>query len=83
VVLPTSSISRVRTHFCTDVARTYGGVTSPRKKGLNGTMPAFTNNKFGSSAINDADGTTVCFKPCEFSLSKKRSQRERISADSN
>jgi hypothetical protein len=37
----------------------YGGVTSPRKKGLNGTIPAFTRRRFGSSAIRDADGTTV------------------------
>jgi len=26
---------------------------------LNGTIPALTNKRFGSSAINDADGTTV------------------------
>jgi hypothetical protein len=38
-------------------------VISPRKNGLNGTMPAFTRSKFGSSAIKDAEGTTVCFKP--------------------
>jgi hypothetical protein len=57
-------------------------VTSPKKNGLNGTMPALTKSRFGSSAINEADGTTVCFKPCSFSDSKKRSQRERISADS-
>ena len=56
-------MSKVRTHFCTEVARAYGGVTSPKKNGLNGTMPAFTNSKFGSSAIKDADGTTVCVKP--------------------
>ena len=52
-------MSRVRTHFCTEVALLYGGVTSPRKKGLNGTIPAFTNNRFGSSAIKEAEGTTV------------------------
>ena len=40
VVLPTSSMSRVRTHFCTLVARWYGGVCCPVKYGMNGTMPA-------------------------------------------
>ena len=59
MVFPTSSISKVRTHFWTEVARLKGGVTSPRKYGLKGTMPAFTSNRFGSSAISDADGTTV------------------------
>ena len=52
-------MSSVRTHFWTDVARSYGGVTSPKKNGLNGTIPALTNKRFGSSAIKDADGTTV------------------------
>ena len=34
-----------------------GGVCSPRKKGLNGTMPALVNSKVGSPAgINDAEG---------------------------
>src|SRR4028118_394811 len=51
-------MSRVRTHFCTLVARVYGDGTSPRKYGLNGTMPALTSSSVGSSAISDADGTT-------------------------
>jgi hypothetical protein len=45
-------------------------------------MPAFTRRRFGSSAISDADGTTVWVNPWEFPDSKKRSQRARISADS-
>jgi len=49
----------VRTHFCTEVARLYGGVTSPKKYGLKGTIPAFTSKRFGSSAISEAEGTTV------------------------
>jgi hypothetical protein len=59
VVLPTSSISKVRTHFCTEVALLYGAGISPRKYGLKGTMPALTRSKFGSSAIKEAEGTTV------------------------
>ena len=45
-------------------------------------MPALTKSRLGSSAIRDAEGTTVCVKPWRFSDSKKRSQRERISEDS-
>lgn len=77
MVLPTSSMSSVRTHFCTLVARENCGLTSPRKYGLNGTMPALTSSRVGSSATRDADGTTVWPRS-----SKKRSQRRRISADS-
>jgi hypothetical protein len=58
-------------------------VTSPRKYGLNGTIPALTKSKFGSSAIRDAEGTTVCSSFSLFPDSKKRNQRARISADSN
>ena len=62
VVLPTSSMSGVRTHFCAEVARGNGGVCWPRKNGLNGCMPAFTSSRVGSSAMRLAEGTTVC--PC-------------------
>jgi hypothetical protein len=34
-------------------------VISPKKIGLNGTIPALTSKRFGSSAIRDAEGTTV------------------------
>ena len=57
MVLPTSSMSGVRMHFCTLVARGHGGVSSPRKNGLNGTMPALTNSRVGSGTSNDAEGT--------------------------
>ena len=50
MVLPTSSMSRVRTHFWMLVARTAGGGASPRKYGLNGTMPALTNSRLGRRA---------------------------------
>jgi hypothetical protein len=52
-------MSGVRTHFCTLVARDHGGLTSPRKYGLKGTMPAGTRSRVGSSAMSDAEGTTV------------------------
>ena len=60
---PTSSRSLclppARTHFCTEVARLYGGVSSPVKYGLNGTMPATVNSTVGSCGIRLADGTIV------------------------
>ena len=71
----------MRTHFCTEVALAYGGLISPKKNGLKGTIPAFTKRRFGSSAIKDADGTTVCFSPWLFPDSKKLSQRDLISAE--
>ena len=48
VVLPTSSMSRVRTHFCTLVARGYGAGSRPVRYGMNGTMPATVNSSDGS-----------------------------------
>ena len=60
MVLPTSSMSGVRTHFCALAARGNGGTRWPRKYGLNGTMPALTSSSVGSSATRLADGTTVC-----------------------
>ena len=47
-------MSPVRTHFCTLVARFQGGVSWPTKYGTNGTMPAPTNNRFGSSYSSEA-----------------------------
>ena len=61
---PTSSRSLclppARAHFCTLTARLYGGVSSPTKYGLNGTMPATVNMIVGSCGIRLADGTGVC-----------------------
>src|SRR5690606_41663205 len=37
-----------------------GGVAWPTKYGTNCTMPALTKSRFGSSAGNGTDGTTVC-----------------------
>jgi hypothetical protein len=53
-------MSPVRTHFWIEVARGYGAGASPRKYGLNCTMPALTNSSVGSSRISDALGTRVC-----------------------
>jgi hypothetical protein len=50
-------------------------LSCPRKYGLNGTMPALTNSRFGSSSSSDADGTTVWSR-----LSKNRRNRRRTSA---
>ena len=50
-------MSKVRTTFCTLVARGYGGGASPRKYGLKGTMPALTNSSVGSSSSSEAEGT--------------------------
>src|SRR4051812_10671879 len=77
VVLPTSSMSGVRTHFCAVASRTAGGLRCPRKYGLNGTIPALTRSSVGSSAIRLAEGTILCPRS-----SKKRRKRRAISADS-
>jgi hypothetical protein len=63
------------------VALGKGALISPRKYGLNGTIPAFTRSKFGSFKTSDAEGTTVCVSPKELPFSKKLSQRFRISAE--
>jgi hypothetical protein len=41
------------------VARLKGAGASPKKYGLNGTIPAFTKSNVGSLAIKDAEGTMV------------------------
>src|SRR3954453_15471276 len=59
-------MSVVRTHFCTLTARSHFGVSWPRKYGLNGTMPAATNSRVGSSRISEALGTTVWSRPSKW-----------------
>src|SRR5674536_201372 len=54
------------------VARGYGAGVSPRKYGLNGTIPALTSSSVGSSAIRDADGTTVCPRVAKWSRKRRR-----------
>ena len=58
-VVPTMSMSTVRKHFCTEVARGQGGTSSPRKNGLNGTIPAMVNSTVGSWGMRLAEGTGV------------------------
>ena len=59
---PTSSMSVVRKLFWLLVSRLEGGVCSPMKKGLKGTMPALVNSRVGSPAgINEAEG--ICWWP--------------------
>src|SRR5690606_36838950 len=67
----------VRTHFCALVIRGDGGVRWPRKYGLNGTMPALTSSRVGSSATRLAEGTTRCPRS-----SKNARKRRATSADS-
>ena len=60
---PTSSRSLclppARAHFWLLAARLYGGTSSPRKYGLNGTMPATVNSTVGSCGMRLAEGTAV------------------------
>ena len=71
---PTSSRSLclppARTHFCESTIRGYGGFSSPRKYGLNGTMPATLNRSVGSCGIRLADGT------CAWSRAVKKSMND-------
>src|SRR3712207_9536252 len=68
-------MSRVRTHFCTLVARGYGAGSLPVRYGMNGTMPATVNSRDGSGETSEALGTTVCPR-----LAKCSRKRRRISA---
>src|SRR5699024_2100906 len=66
----TSSMSSVRTHFWIDVAVENSGVSWPRKYGLNGTIPALTNSRLGSSRTSDALAISAC--PTRTKWSRKR-----------
>jgi hypothetical protein len=66
-----SSLPRMRTTFCTLVARGTSGVASPRKYGLNCTMPATVRNTVGSLGISDDDGQT------RWSWSRQKSRKAR------
>ena len=70
------SMSVVRTHFCTVVARVNPRFLTPRKTGLNCTMPAVVSSSDGSSGISDDDGCRR--QPL---LSKKERKLSRISAE--
>ncbi len=70
------SMSVVRTHFCTVVARVNPRSFTPRKTGLNCTMPAVVSSSEGSSGMSDEDGWRV--QPL---LSKYVRKLSRISAE--
>ena len=53
-MLPTSSMSTVRKHFCTDVARAAGGASAPRKYRFSGCMPAVVI----STDVSQSGGTS-------------------------
>ena len=59
MVLPTFSMSVVRKHFWTVVRRGCGGVSSPRKYGTSGCMPAVVSSTDASDAAgtSDAEGS--------------------------
>ncbi len=61
-VEPTTSMSTARKQRCTEVRRWRGGVSWPRKNGLNGCMPAVVSSTDWSSAegTSEAEGTARC-----------------------
>src|SRR4051812_15464706 len=65
-------MSRVRTHFCTLVARGYGAGSRPVRYGMNGTMPATVNSSDGSGEISEALGTTVWPRAAKCSRNRRR-----------
>src|SRR5450756_715266 len=70
------SMSVVRRHFCTVVARVKPKSRTPRKTGLNCTMPALVSSSDGSSGTSDDDGHRR--QPL---LSKNERKLSRISAE--
>src|SRR3712207_7455233 len=68
-------MSRVRTHFCTLVARGYGAGSLPVRYGMNGTMPATVNSRDGSGETSEALGTTVCPRVAKCSRKRRRISR--------
>ena len=58
-MLPTFSMSVVRKHFWTVASRGWGGVSSPRKYGTSGCIPAVVSSTDASVAAgtSDAEGS--------------------------
>ena len=71
--VPMISMSGVRKHFWMLVARGQGAGSSPRKYGLNGTMPAIVKRTEGSCGIRLAEGT----------MAWPRSAKKRVKAALN
>src|SRR3712207_4022124 len=65
-------MSRVRTHFCTLVARGNGAGSRPVRYGMNGTMPATVNSSEGSGDTSEALGTTVWPRSAKCSRKRRR-----------
>src|SRR3712207_5241049 len=65
-------MSRVRTHFCTLVARGYGAGSRPVRYGMNGTIPATVNSSDGSGETSEALGTTVWPRAAKCSRKRRR-----------
>jgi len=62
LVWPTSSMSLVRMHFCTEAARGHGAFWVPTKYGMKGTIPAMVNRIEGSGETSGTDG--AMWWPC-------------------
>ena len=78
-VFPTLSMSTVRTHFWTLVARGHGRGSVPRKYGLKGTIPALTSNNVGSVATRLALGTRVWPRATKCARKRRLISAESIS----
>src|SRR3954449_12408318 len=65
-------MSRVRTHFCTLVARGNGAGSRPVRYGMKGTMPATVKSSDGSGDTRDALGTTVWSRWAKCSRKRRR-----------
>src|SRR3972149_8418417 len=73
---PTASRSDMRKHFWQVTRRGEGGVSIPRKEGLNWTIPALVKRRVGSSrGTREELGMTLCPLP-----SKKARKERRISS---
>ncbi len=68
---PTLSMSVVRTHFWAEVARVKSEASSPRKYGLNWTMPAVVSSRVGSSGMREELSTTRCPRPAKNSRNRR------------
>ncbi len=64
-MFPTSSMSGVRKQRWEEVRRDFGGVSSPRKNGWNGCIPATVSRVDVSvgAGISEAEGTRRCSRP--------------------
>src|SRR5688500_6836310 len=64
-------------HFCAVTARLNGGLCSPRKYGLNCTMPALVRSRVWSFGTNEEEPTRACSRSSK--NVRKRSRIEFVS----